>query len=164
MKKYALFLVVVSIFLGGCNNTNSMQDVFHKEMKGLEDVDDYSLINIVEEDNIIFYSYVQEGENNNNQINIGYFNKINGEWFWDKTASCKGKWSGTFGNTPYIWCGTLTEPRHEKVYVGDKEAKIINVDDGVQRVWYHLSENINDKEIKIVLTDGSEEWLKEVIK
>ncbi|MGD6775012.1 hypothetical protein [Sutcliffiella horikoshii] len=163
MKKYVL-LLIVTLFLGGCNNANSMEDVFHKEMKSLEDVDDYSLIKKVEEDNIIlFTSYIQEDEENNNHIKIGHFKKTDSGWVWDKTANCNGKWSGTLENMPYLWCGTLTEPRHEKVYVGDTEAKMIEVDGGVKRVWYHLNENENE-EIKVVFTDGSEEWLKEVIK
>ncbi len=131
-------------------------------MKSLEDVDGYNLIKQVEKDNVIlFTSYIEGYEQNNNQLNIAYFNKINNEWAWHKTASCNGEWSGTLENKPYIWCGTLTEPRHIKVYVGDTEANIIEVDGGIKRVWYHLSEDENE-EIKVVLADGSEEWLREI--
>lgn len=37
------------------------------------------------------------------------------------------------------------------------------MNDGIKRVWYHMSKNRNE-EIKVILTDGTEEWLKEVIK
>lgn len=156
-------MLLFTFLLVGCNNSNTMEDVFHKEMKDLEDVDDYNLIEQVEKDNIIlFTSYIEDDEQNNSQLNIAYFNKINGEWTWQKTAGCNDKWSGTSGDKPYIWCGTLTEPRHKNVYVGGAEANIIEMEGDIQRVWYHLSED-EDEEIKVVLTDGSEEWLKELV-
>lgn len=163
MKKTVL-IILLAVLLIGCNNNKTMEDVFHKQMKSLEDVDDYNLIKQVEKDKImLFTSYIEGGgEQNNNQLQIGYFNKVNNEWVWVKTASCNDKWSGTLGDKPYVWCGTLTEPRYDKVYVGDFEANIIEVDGNMKRAWYHLSENENAN-IKVVLTDGSEEWLKEVI-
>ncbi|MFD1737960.1 hypothetical protein ACFSCX_15595 [Bacillus salitolerans] len=162
--KRTLFIFLLAILITGCSKDNTMEDVFHKEMKELKDVDDYRLVKEVEEDHIIlFTSYTKGDEQNNNHLQIVHFNKVNNDWVWDKTTSCNGKWSALLESKPYIWCGTLTEPRHEKVYVGDNEAKMIEVDVGAERVWYHLSVNENE-DIKVVLTDGSEEWLKEVKK
>lgn len=73
------------MLLVGCNRVNSIEDVFHKEMKSHKDVDDYNLIK--EKDNIILFTY----EQNNLALKIAYFSKVNNEWVWDKTASCDGK-------------------------------------------------------------------------
>ncbi|WP_262370635.1 hypothetical protein [Sutcliffiella horikoshii] len=165
LKKIIYIVLSLSVLLlVGCNSPKTMEEAFHKEMKSLKDVDDYTLVKQIEKDNVIlFTSYIEGDEENNEQLNIVHFNKVNNEWFWDKTASCNDKWSGKLGDKPYIWCGTLTEPRHDIVYVGDTKANVIEVEGGIERVWYHLSENDNE-EIKVVLADGSEEWLKEVIK
>ncbi|WP_252183249.1 hypothetical protein [Rossellomorea vietnamensis] len=161
MSKKAGILLLAALLVG-CNNAKTMEDAFYKEMNRLEDVDDYNLLKKVEKDNVIlFNTYIEGDEQNNEQLIISYFKKGNKEWVLDKAAACYDEWSAYLGDKPYIWCGTLTEPAQDKVYVGDAEANIIEVEGSSKRVWYHLSENENE-EIKVKLTDGTEEWLKKV--
>ncbi|WP_456272398.1 hypothetical protein [Bacillus sp. AK031] len=161
MLKAVGILVLVALLIG-CNDPKTMEEAFYKEMNRLEDVDDYNLIKKVEKDNVIlFNTYIEGDEHNNEQLIIGYFSKGNNGWVLDKAAACYDEWSAYLGDKPYIWCGTLTEPAHDKVYVGDAEANIIEVEGSIERVWYHLSESDNE-EIKVILTDGTEELLKEV--
>lgn len=160
MRKIVTMLLF-TVLLVGCNNSKTMEDVFHNEMKNMEDVDSYNLIEQVEKDNVIIFSSAIDGnEENSNLLQIAVFNKVNNKWTWQKSASCSDEWSVTLGDKPNIWCGTLTEPKHQNVYIGDAEANITEVDDSNQRVWYHLNED-ETEEIKVVLTDGTEEWLKE---
>lgn len=156
-------MLLFTVLLVGCNNSNTIEDVFHNEMKDMGNVNAYNLIEQVERDNVILFSAsIEGGEENSNLLQIAFFNKVGNKWMWKKTNSCSDKWSVAVENKPYIWCGTLTEPRHQNVYVGDAEATIIEVEGDTQRVWYHLSEGENE-EIKVVLSDGSEEWLKELV-
>lgn len=159
MKKI-FSVLLMTILLAGCSNSKTMEDVFHNEIKNMGNVNAYNLIEQVERDNVILFSAsIEGGEENSNLLQIAFFNKVNNEWTWQKTTSCSDKWSVALENKPYIWCGTLTEPRHQNVYVGDAEANITEVDGGNRRVWYHLNEDEN-KAIKVVSADGSEEWLK----
>ncbi|MCA0985695.1 hypothetical protein [Guptibacillus algicola] len=131
------------------------------------DIDEYKIVEIVKEDNvIIFTAHSKNGainkKNNNEYPKIAYFTKFNGEWHLSKTGEClMDKWNANLVGESYLWCGTLTGTRHEKVIVGDTEAKMIEMNDDVKRVWYHLSEN-NKEEVKVFLEGGSEEWLKEI--
>jgi len=162
LKKISI--VLFALLLVGCNSSKTMEEVFHDEMKSNKEVDKYKLVEIEEDDNVIIFTSHTEEVYNNNQPKLAYFTKSEDKWIWRKTNVCQlDKWSGNLSGESYLWCGTLTEPRHEKVLVGDIEAKIIELNDGIKRVWYHISENKNE-EIKVILTDGSEEWLKEVMK
>jgi hypothetical protein len=162
--KYVFFLLLASLLVG-CSKPKTMEDLFHKTMKTHDDLDDYALVKAVEEDNvIIFTSTSKDGdEYSNEHPKLAFFNKEKDDWVWEKTAVCNlDSWSATTGDgTPYLWCGTLTEPKYEKVLVSESEAKMIDMNDGVKRVWYHLSDNKNE-EIKAILVDDTEEWLKEV--
>ncbi|WP_406945990.1 hypothetical protein ACJA3J_08210 [Halobacillus sp. SY10] len=161
------FILLFTLLLVGCNSPNTMEEVFHNNMKSNKDVDDYKIVEIVREDNIIIFTSHSENEaineyHNNEQPKLAYFTRHNDEWIWSKTGECPlDKWSANLVGEPYLWCGTLTEPRHEKVVVGDNNAKIIEMSEAVSRTWYHLSEK-NNEEVKVILKDGSEEWLKEV--
>ncbi|TYS61705.1 hypothetical protein FZC74_01305 [Sutcliffiella horikoshii] len=165
MKK-SIYIVLFSsvLLLVGCN-PKTMEEVFDHEMKNNKDVDEYKLVEKVEEDNvIIFTSHKEDDDYNKDQPKLALFVKSGDEWLWKKTNVCQlDKWNGNLDGEPYIWCGTITEPRHENVIVGDTEAEMIEMNDGIKRVWYHMSKNRNE-EIKVILTDGTEEWLKEVIK
>jgi hypothetical protein len=160
-----IILFMFVLLLVGCNSPKTMEEAFHDNMQNNNDVEEYKLVEKVEEDNvIIFTSHSEEEDYNNNQPKLAYFTRSDDNWVWDKTNICQlDKWSGNLDEEPYLWCGTLTEPRHEKVFVGDVEAKVIEMNDGIKRVWYHMSKN-NNEEIKVILTDGTEEWLKEVKK
>ncbi|MGM0847323.1 MAG: hypothetical protein ACQEUT_20485 [Bacillota bacterium] len=164
MKK-SIYIVLFSsvLLLVGCN-PKTMEEVFHDEMKN-KDVDEYKLVEKVEEDNVILYtSQTKDDDYYNYHPKLAFFTKSEDKWLWKRTNVCRlDEWSVNLDGDPYIWCGTLTEPRHEKVIVGDTEAEMIEMNDGVRRVWYHMSKNRNE-EIKVILTDGTEEWLKEVIK
>jgi outer membrane lipoprotein-sorting protein len=60
VKKYSLIFIVIimSILLLGCTDAKTMEDVFHKEMKSLKDVDDYTLIEKVENDGVILFTFL----------------------------------------------------------------------------------------------------------
>lgn len=159
LKKIIGTLIFI-LFLASCQSSKATVEVFHEEMKNSEEVDRYNLVELVEEDNIIMYT--SESVDGNEQNKIAYFTKNDSEWAWTKTGVCPlDEWSANLEDQPYIWCGTLTEPRHKEVLVGGTHVKSIHLQDGIRRAWYHLSEN-NNEDIKVVLTDGSEEWLKEV--
>nr|WP_232214226.1 hypothetical protein [Bacillus sp. SG-1] len=152
--------LIFILFLAGCQSSNTAVEVFHEEIKNNEEVDRYKMVEFVEEDNIIMYT--SETLEGNEQINIAYFTKSHSEWAWTKTGVCPlDEWSANLEDEPYLWCGTLTQPRHKEIVVGGTTVESIRLQDGIRRAWYHLSEN-NNEEIRVILTDGSEEWLKEV--
>lgn len=158
----------VTILLVGCYNRDSMEGSFHASMDSNLDIDEYEIVEIVEEENVIIYTAQSDDEEineaqHNEHPKLAYFiQHTNDQWQEYKSVECPlDQWSADVVGEPKIWCGTLTEPRHEKVIVGETEAKIFNMDDGVKRVWYHLGDN-KDEEIKVIVEDGSEEWLKEV--
>ncbi|CQR45912.1 hypothetical protein BN1058_00154 [Paraliobacillus sp. PM-2] len=160
--KLFLFVILFPLLLIGCSSPNTMEEVFHHKMENNKEIESYELVEMVEEDQVIIFTAYTEEDDNKDQPMLAYFTKPNDKWTWTRTSSCSSEWSGNVGSEPYLWCGTVTEPKYEKVIVGDTEAKLIAMNDGTKRVWYQLSQNKNE-EIKAILTDGSEEWLKEVV-
>lgn len=160
--KNIIRIVLFPLLLAGCNSPETMEEVFHDEMKDNKDVDEYKVVEKVEEDNIIiFTSHTEDDVYNNHHPKLAHLTKSDDKWLWKRTNVCPlDEWSGNLDGESHLWCGTLTEPRHEKVIVGDAETKMIELDDGVKRVWYHFGKNIN-VDIKVILTDGTQEWLKE---
>ncbi|WP_409253318.1 hypothetical protein V1502_05220 [Bacillus sp. SCS-153A] len=161
-KSIYIVLFLSALMLVGCNGPKTMEEVFHDEMKNNKDVDEYKVVEKVDEDNVIIYtSQTKDDDYNNNHPKLAFFTNSDEKWLWEKTVVCPlDEWSVNLDGEPYIWCGTLTEPRHEKVIVGDTEVEIIKMNDGIKRGWYQMSKNKNE-EIKVILTDGTDEWLKE---
>jgi len=158
VRKILSMVFIFTILLVGCNSAKAIEDVFNTEMKTNKETNNYTIIKKVQEESygiILFTS-----DKINNQVSIGYFEKYDNEWEWLKTTYCASDWSmdGESKGKPYIYCGTVFEPKFSKIFVGENEAEIIELE-GSKRVWYYLSENLNEK-IKAVLIDGSEEWIK----
>ncbi|GIP27227.1 hypothetical protein J23TS9_23570 [Paenibacillus sp. J23TS9] len=61
---------------------------------------------------------------------------------------------------PYIFSGTINDNSISKVFVGEEQAKIIDVD-GDKRYWYAIS-HVKDAVVKRVKKDGTQEVVEEI--
>jgi len=153
-KLFGMIFIIFPLLLFGCVGFNSIDDAFYNVTTSWDSKVD--IIKTIENENygIAFFT------SDNSRISLGYFEKEDKKWEWINTSNCTSIWSMNAESEPYIYCGTILEPKIAKVYVGDKEAEIIELE-GSKRVWYYLSKNVNER-IKVVLIDGSEEWVKQM--
>lgn len=159
-----IVILLCTLFIVGCNNPQSMEEVFHSEMKRSDNVQDYNIVEVVEEDNVIVFTSETNTPSIDPHPKLAYYKDSESGWSRSLMAVCRmdgwvaSKTSGA-ESAPYMMCGTLTEPRFQEVMVDNGETNLVELDDGFRRVWYTLSEQLN-VEIKVKLTDGTEELLK----
>ncbi|PEI94348.1 hypothetical protein CN679_05745 [Bacillus pseudomycoides] len=161
------FLILIT-FLISCSKEQSFYMYFHEKMQKMhfgQKNNSYTLIhtemNVSQENDAvaIFTEHNQQGE----QIFIAYFEKENGKWNWIRTTGTEWnspvRWT-SMHQIPYIYAGTIRDNAITKVYVGNKNAKIITVE-GTKRFWYVVS-NTEWAEIKIEKGDGTQEVIGEI--
>ncbi|PEE40991.1 hypothetical protein [Bacillus pseudomycoides] len=161
------FLILIT-FLISCSKEQSFYMYFHEKMQKMhfgQKNNSYTLIhtemNVSQENDAvaIFTEHNQQGE----QIFIAYFEKENGKWSWIRTTGTEWnspvRWT-SMHQIPYIYAGTIHDNAITKVYVGNKNAKIITVE-GTKRFWYVVS-NTEWAEVKIEKGDGTQEVVGQI--
>lgn len=141
---------------------------FHEKMQKMhfgQKNNSYTLIhtemNVSQENDAvaIFTEQNQQGE----QIFIAYFEKESDKWNWIRTTGTEWnspvRWT-SMHQIPYIYAGTIRDNAITKVYVGNKNAKIITVE-GTKRFWYVVS-NTEWAEVKIEKGDGTQEAVGQI--
>lgn len=97
------------------------------------------------------------------RILIAYFEKENGKWNWIRTTGTEWnspiRWT-SMHQIPYIYAGTIRDNAITKVYVGNQNAKIINVE-GTRRFWYAVSDT-EWAEVKFEKDDGTQEMIEQI--
>lgn len=150
------FIIVFAFVYKEGSKARTPEQAFKQEMNS-SDYGSYKILNKVNKKDwsVIFFT------GSNHLISLGYFKKENNNrWSWIETVNCSSKWSGRTDRKPFIWCGSIAEPKYSKVFVEKNEADIVKVE-GNKRVWFYVGGNQNPK-IKAVLEDGSVEWFKEM--
>lgn len=61
---------------------------------------------------------------------------------------------------PYIYSGAISDESIEKVYAGEKQAKIIKVENN-KRFWYAISGK-KDVKVKQEMKDGTKKTIEEI--
>ncbi|SHG88650.1 hypothetical protein [Ornithinibacillus halophilus] len=171
----AVLLLVLVIFIpfspNSTNNTsqiNSFEAFFHQsmeEMNKLEEKHSYNLIstefNVVHANDAI--AIFTEEKDQEEQIYIAYFEKLRNQWEWNQTRGSEWNtpvnWS-SMKQKPYIFSGPLSDHSIKEVYVGEEQAKIIEVN-GDKRFWYAISP-VEEVDVIIVTEDGNRKILEEV--
>ncbi|MGM0901691.1 MAG: hypothetical protein ACQEXB_11435 [Bacillota bacterium] len=172
IKKIAILTIILGlVLLVGCTSKKSFEDYFHKEMeKSKKEYDEevnysYSLVhqeqNVVHQNDAI--AIFTENNPNGEQIFIAYFEQENGHWNWKQTRGAEWdtpvKWS-SMNKIPYIYSGAINDNSIKEVYVGQEQAKIIDVV-GDKRFWYAIS-NEKDVEVKMEKEDGTQQVIEEI--
>ncbi|MBJ8029995.1 hypothetical protein [Bacillus cereus group sp. N21] len=161
------FLILIT-FLISCSKEQSFYMYFHEKMQKMhfgQKNNSYTLIhtemNVSQENDAvaIFTEHNQQGE----QIFIAYFEKESDKWNWIRTTGTEWnspvRWT-SMHQIPYIYAGTIRDNAITKVYVGNKNAKIITVE-GTKRFWYVVS-NTEWAEVKIEKGDGTQEVVGQI--
>ncbi|WP_018765759.1 hypothetical protein [Bacillus sp. 105MF] len=161
------FLILIT-FLISCSKEQSFYMYFHEKMQKMhfgQKNNSYTLIhtemNVSQENDAvaIFTEQNQQGE----QIFIAYFEKESDKWNWIRTTGTEWnspvRWT-SMHQIPYIYAGTIRDNAITKVYVGNKNAKIITVE-GTKRFWYVVS-NTEWAEVKIKKSDGTQEVVGQI--
>ncbi|CAI8994088.1 MULTISPECIES: hypothetical protein [Bacillus] len=161
------FLILIT-FLISCSKEQSFYMYFHEKMQKMhfgQKNNSYTLIhtemNVSQENDAvaIFTEQNQQGE----QIFIAYFEKESDKWNWIRTTGTEWnspvRWT-SMHQIPYIYAGTIRDNAITKVYVGNKNAKIITVE-GTKRFWYVVS-NTEWAEVKIEKGDGTQEVVGQI--
>ncbi|MGG3653959.1 hypothetical protein CN568_07000 [Bacillus pseudomycoides] len=161
------FLILIT-FLISCSKEQSFYMYFHEKMQKMhfgQKNNSYTLIhtemNVSQENDAvaIFTEQNQQGE----QIFIAYFEKESDKWNWIRTTGTEWnspvRWT-SMHQIPYIYAGTIRDNAITKVYVGNKNAKIITVE-GTKRFWYVVS-NTEWAEVKIEKGDGTQEAVGQI--
>lgn len=170
MKKL-LSLIIFFLITGfiGCSEEKDIDRFFEKKMsemhKGASDYEYskiYKEINVISEnDAVIIFTENDKGEE---KIFIAYLKKENSRWNWmhtrGTTVDSPIKYN-YMNNEPYIYSGAISDNSISKVYVGDKEAKIIDIDDE-KRFWYSINDSTS-AQVKIIKNNGEEEILDQQI-
>jgi hypothetical protein len=158
LKKLLIILLLIPMLLLGCNKENTIEESFHSGMSNLEEIQSYSIIELDERNSDGFVIHTRTTEEQYKMVRLAYFKKENNEWKWIDTVNCEDLWTkGGHGESSY-YCGVITEPKYNAVFVGEKEANLINLNE-TKRVWYYLSDNLDDK-IQGKLLDGTYVWFK----
>ncbi len=167
MKKL-LALIILFCITGfiGCSSDKDVDKFFKKKMTEMHKKDsDYKYSKIYQEMNVISKDdaviIFTESNKDEEKIFIAYLKEENNKWNWIQTRGTT--WDSTIkynymNNEPYIYSGAISDNSISKVYVGDKEAKIINIDDE-KKFWYSVNDSTSDK-VKIIKDNGEEELLE----
>ncbi|MGG3521743.1 hypothetical protein ABES33_17820 [Bacillus pseudomycoides] len=161
------FLILIT-FLISCSKEQSFYMYFHEKMQKMhfgQKNNSYTLIhtemNVSQENDAvaIFTEQNQQGE----QIFIADFEKESDKWNWIRTTGTEWnspvRWT-SMHQIPYIYAGTIRDNAITKVYVGNKNARIITVE-GTKRFWYVVS-NTEWAEVKIEKGDGTQEAVGQI--
>lgn len=107
----------------------------------------------------VFKEHNERGE----QIFIAYFEKQNQQWEWKQTRGAEWdspvKWS-VMNRPPYIYSGPISDNFVTEVYVGGKQAKVIEIDDD-KRFWYAKSPT-QDAEVYYIKEDKTKEKIERI--
>jgi hypothetical protein len=158
MKKLlGLLLLVTTYSIAGCSGESEMKE----QIEALKNHETYAGVFSENTENRKVFGFNIDG---GNQLHFTYYEKISGDWFnvsyttsWEKEID----WDLiSKGNGPYVYVGTILDETILKVVVGNKEAKINDVE-GKKRFWYYVDKKRKDLEIKILREDGSQLIVKE---
>ncbi len=141
---------------------------FHVKMQNMhfgQKNNSYTLIhtemNVSQENDAV--AIFTEPHQQDEQIFIAYFEKENGNWNWIRTTGTGWnspiRWT-SMHQIPYIYAGTIRDNAITKVYVGNQNAKIINVE-GTRRFWYAVSDT-EWAEVKFEKDDGTQEMIEQI--
>ncbi|PYF06805.1 hypothetical protein [Ureibacillus chungkukjangi] len=173
IKKFGFLLIILTVvLLAGCVKEETLEEYFHKEMTKNLDAEvvketnySYALVhqelNVVHENDgiAIFTQNSTDGE----QIYIAYMEKEKGIWNWRQSRGAEWdtpvKWSAMH-QSPYIYSGAISDNAIKKVYAGDIQAKIIQIE-GDKRFWYANSSE-KDVEVKMEMLDGTQQVVDKV--
>lgn len=159
IKKISVSTIILGLaLLVGCTSNQSFEDYFHKKMeeinKEYDEEGNYSYSLVYQEQNVVHQNdaiaIFTENNLNGEQIFIAYFEQENGQWSWKQTRGADWDtpeiWS-SMKNIPYIYSGAISDNSIKEVYVGQEQAKIIDVVGG-KRFWYAISSE-KDAEVKM---------------
>lgn len=162
MKKKVLFIFLgIIILLSGCSKEMTFEEYFHKSMEEIhKDKQDYSYSLIYTEDDIInddAIAVFKEENSTNGLISIGYYKEEDNSWKLVETKQLDlqslPNWA-FLNQDSYIYVG-LIDDSVSKVFIGEKLANIIEIQDGVN-LWYGISD-VKDVEIKAIKDDDSKD-------
>lgn len=162
-RKIATGLLLFILLLTGCVKEQPFEDFFHQKMEEMHSGEEnhmYTMVhtefNVVHENDAIavFRELNERGE----QIFIAYFEKQDNQWGWKQTRGAEWnspvKWSA-MNQPPYIYSGPISDNVITEVYIGEEQAKMIEIEDD-KRFWYGISQ-IKNVKVFYVNEDGAKE-------
>lgn len=161
MKKFSLLIIALTFFLTACNNADSVEETFEHKMQVTDG--EYEIITVTEESQQTFVVYNAIMEESDS-FHIAYLEKDEEGWTQSVTSVCNDEWSGTLTTEDgpyYFYCGLVTEPMVKEVLVGGEQAETVKLENQ-NWLWYSHIRSEPSTKIKAVMTNGTEELLKEI--